>query len=129
MRITGTGNDCEVIGHTLNTYDLAGCTICMDCGARIFCPVCIQKHPTDSQALAILCLGHEERKKAMESPDNFAYVILVDYKLHTSAKPFCYDESCPCKEDQDDTSQVAQFVTDGLMTPDEATNFVKEKGI
>ena len=65
----------------------------------------------------------------MLTPDNFAYVIFVDYQLHTDAKPFCYDETCSCKEDQEAIAQVAQFVTDGLMTTDEATNFVKGKGI
>ena len=57
--ITGKGNDCEIIGHTLNTYDLAGTTTCMDCGARIFCPQCIDKHPTEPQAVPVLCPLHE----------------------------------------------------------------------
>ena len=61
--------------------------------------------------------------------DNFSIVVPVDYLLHTTEKPFCYNDRCPCKENQEDIAQVAQFVTDGLMTPDEATNFVKGKGI
>jgi hypothetical protein len=58
--ITGTGNDCEIIGHTLNTYDLAGCTTCMDCGAKIFCPTCTPNHPTDETAIPVYCPRHEE---------------------------------------------------------------------
>jgi hypothetical protein len=59
--ITGTGNDCEVLGHTLNTFDLAGCTTCIDCGVKIFCPQCIQSHPNDPQAVALLCPLHESQ--------------------------------------------------------------------
>ncbi len=29
-------SDCEIIGHTLNHFDLAGCTTCLDCGVNIF---------------------------------------------------------------------------------------------
>ena len=61
--------------------------------------------------------------------DNFSIVVPVDYRLHTPEKPFCYDETCPCKEDQDAISQVAIWVADGLMLPTEATDFVKGKGI
>ena len=59
--VTG-GNDCEVLGHTLNMFDLSGCTTCMDCGAKIFCPRCIPKHPQDDQAVPVLCERHEERQ-------------------------------------------------------------------
>ncbi len=58
--ITGTGNDCEIIGHTLSFFDLAGCTTCLDCGVFIFCPRCIANHPNDPQAVAIFCPRHEE---------------------------------------------------------------------
>ena len=61
--------------------------------------------------------------------DNFSIVVPVDYRLHTPEKSFCYDNTCPCKEDQDAISQVAAWVADGLMTPDEATEFVKGRGI
>ena len=57
--ITGTGKDCEIIGHTVSFRDLAGCTTCLSCGARIFCPRCIERHPTDENAIAILCEMHE----------------------------------------------------------------------
>jgi len=56
-----TGNDCEILGHTLRAWDLAGCTICLDCGVHIFCPRCITAHPQDATAIALLCERHEER--------------------------------------------------------------------
>jgi len=57
--ITGT-NDCELIGHTLNAYDLAGHSICIECGVRVFCPGCVQSHPQDEHAVPVPCQRHEE---------------------------------------------------------------------
>jgi hypothetical protein len=65
----------------------------------------------------------------MQAPDNFAYVVPVDYELHTPEKPFCYDATCECHEDDVLIFQVSLHVLDGLMTPDEATDFVKGQGI
>jgi len=59
--ITGTGNDCEIIGHTEGYRDLAGCTTCIDCGVKIFCPRCIEAHPTDAKAISIVCEMHESQ--------------------------------------------------------------------
>lgn len=61
--------------------------------------------------------------------DNFIPVILVDYREHTDEKPFCWDATCDCHDDQDAINQVAGFVADRLMTPEEATDFVKGRGI
>ncbi len=58
--ITGTGNDCEILGHVVNPYDLAGCTTCIDCGVHVFCPGCTPKHPTDEHAIPVCCPRHEE---------------------------------------------------------------------
>ena len=58
--ITGTGHDCEIIGHTLNYWSLSGTTTCLDCGVTIFCPQCIQVYPNDPQAQPVLCEQHEE---------------------------------------------------------------------
>src|SRR6266568_1152341 len=69
------------------------------------------------------------REDSMQIADNFAYVVPVDYLLHTPEKPFCYDETCPCKEDQEAISQVAAWVVDGLITPAEATDLVAGRGI
>ncbi len=57
--ITGT-NDCEILGHTLNAYDLAGCSTCLECGVRVFCPGCVQSHPQDEHAVPVRCQRHEE---------------------------------------------------------------------
>ena len=60
--------------------------------------------------------------------DNFIPVIPVDDQEHTDERPFCWGD-CPCHEDQEAIARVAQHVTDGLMTPEEATDFVKGRGI
>jgi hypothetical protein len=65
----------------------------------------------------------------MQPPDNFSYLIFVDHVLHTEDKPFCYSPTCECHEDEVAIFQVSLFVADGLMTPDEATDFVRGKGI
>ena len=57
--ITGA-NDCAIISHTLRVWDLAGCTICLDCGISIYCPQCISAHPQDATAIAVLCERHTE---------------------------------------------------------------------
>jgi len=61
--------------------------------------------------------------------DNFIPVIPLDYLEHTDEKPFCWNGSCLCREDQDNISLVAQQVQDGLFTLQEATDFVAGKGI
>jgi hypothetical protein len=63
----------------------------------------------------------------MLEPDNFSYVIPVEYDpLHTSDTPFCFaDPTCPCHEDSDAILRVSDAVTEGLLTPDEATRTVK----
>ena len=66
----------------------------------------------------------------MESyADNFIPVVPVDYKEHTPEKPFCWNDSCPCHEDLENIARVAQWIAEGLMTPDQATEFVKGRGI
>ncbi len=62
-----TGNDCEIFGHTLREWDLAGCSVCLDCSVNIFCPCCIAKHPQDETAIAILCERHEEPQESQVS--------------------------------------------------------------
>ena len=59
--ITG-GNDCDIIGHTLNAWDLLGCSTCIDCKARVYCPLCTKTHPQDAHAIPIFCPMHEESK-------------------------------------------------------------------
>ena len=60
-----------------------------------------------------------------DADPNFAYVIPVDYLLHTPGNPFCpVDPFCPCHEDPTLIAEVSIFVQEGLMTPEEATDFV-----
>ena len=61
--------------------------------------------------------------------DNFIPVIPVDYIEHTDEKPFCWNGSCPCHEDEEAFAAVNDAVQDGLMTPEEATDFVTGRGI
>lgn len=61
--------------------------------------------------------------------DNFIPVIPVDFVEHSATSPFCWDEKCPCHEDEEAIAEVNQAVQDGLITPTEATDFVKGKGI
>jgi hypothetical protein len=67
----------------------------------------------------------------MQFPDNFAYVILVDEHelVHTTDHPFCWNSTCACHDDQDDIAAVQQNVVDGLLTPDEATLFVRGRTV
>ena len=62
-----TGNDCAVFGHTIREWDLAGCTVCIDCGVTIFCPRCISAHPQDENALAMLCERHVSPQESQVS--------------------------------------------------------------
>jgi hypothetical protein len=48
---------------------------------------------------------------------------------HSGGKLFCWNPSCSCHEDEQYLYQVLLYVQDGLMTPQEATDFVKGKGI
>ena len=58
------------------------------------------------------------------------YVIPVDALVHTTSHPFCQDVTCPChEENQDAIAAAAQAITDGLLTPDEATRLVLGKQV
>jgi hypothetical protein len=59
--------------------------------------------------------------------DNFIPVVPADYSEHSEENPFCHDISCACHEDDEAIAAVNQAVEDGLMTPDEATDFVLGK--
>ncbi|OLB53648.1 MAG: hypothetical protein AUF64_04005 [Chloroflexi bacterium 13_1_20CM_54_36] len=56
--------------------------------------------------------------------DNFIPVVPVDHIEHTEENPFCYDAACDCHEDDEAIAAVYQAVQDGLITPEEATDFV-----
>ena len=60
--------------------------------------------------------------------DNFIPVIPSEYILHDDAHPFCaVDQTCSCHEDDEAIARVNQAVQDGLVTPEEATDFVLGK--
>ncbi len=54
------------------------------------------------------------------------YAIPVDDTYHTDDQPFCYcDPTCPChEEDQESIAMVKTWVEQGLMTPQEATQYI-----
>ncbi len=59
------------------------------------------------------------------TPNHVPVVLMEDDLAHTAERPFCFiDDQCPCHEETLLIAEVAQAVTDGLLTPDEATNFV-----
>ncbi len=52
---------------------------------------------------------------------------MEDPLIQSAEHPFCSDPTCPCHEDQELLSDVAHAVEQGLLTPTEATRFVKGK--
>ena len=56
-------------------------------------------------------------------------IPMEDDLVHTADQPICPDPICPDKNDDDLLTefarQVAPFVEDGLLTPDEATRLVQ----
>ena len=52
-------------------------------------------------------------------------IPMEDPLIHTDDSPFCADCTCPDKEDPELLAAVSQLVEDGLLTPDEATRYVK----
>ena len=48
----------------------------------------------------------------------------IDTTVHTLDKPFCYDPKCTCRENKEAINLVNSWVEQGLMTQDEATNFI-----
>lgn len=61
--------------------------------------------------------------------DNFVPVTPSDVVIHNPTTPFCPVYLCPCHEDEDAIGQVAQAVSDGLLTPQEATDFVSGRQV
>jgi len=62
--------------------------------------------------------------------DNFIPVISIeDDLLHTQEHPFCSNDTCPCREDQEALSTINAAVLNGLLTPDEATAFIQGRTV
>lgn len=52
--------------------------------------------------------------------------IVIEYEddtdfVHSDGGSFCLDPTCPCHEDTDLLTELALDVTNGLLTPEEAT--------
>lgn len=58
-------------------------------------------------------------------PINPLPVVMEDEPIHTDERPFCsIDPTCPCHSDPDLLAMVEQWITDGLMTREEAARFI-----
>jgi len=72
----------------------------------------------------------EKRKREdIMAEDTYAPIIIPmeDDLVHTDEHPFCDDPACGCHEAPVLIAGVAQEVADGLLTPQEASNFVAGK--
>ncbi|GCE18953.1 hypothetical protein [Dictyobacter kobayashii] len=56
-------------------------------------------------------------------------IIQSDYIEHTDDNPFCYDPTCPCKEDQEQIQRTNEAYQGGLLTGSEATRRVMGRSI
>lgn len=54
--------------------------------------------------------------------DNFVPVIPTDALEHTPEKPFCWNDACPCREDQDALGELAGFFQQGLVSRSDVDN-------
>ena len=56
-------------------------------------------------------------------------IPMEDDLVHTAENPVCDDPTCPDKDDEELLAEYAQqlapYVQDGLLTPDEATRLVQ----
>ena len=50
-----------------------------------------------------------------------------EHPLHTPEHPFCGDPTCICYEDPENTADLTQAITDGLLSADDATQIIKGK--
>lgn len=51
-----------------------------------------------------------------------------DELIHSSESPFCDDLGCPCHEDGEAIAQVQTWVTDGLITTEDAARIETRAG-
>jgi hypothetical protein len=48
----------------------------------------------------------------------------TDPTIHTANHPFCYDPACSCHSNQEAIQRVVQWVEEGLLTKEEATEYI-----
>lgn len=60
-------------------------------------------------------------------PFEIDYPIVIpmeDNLVHTANSPFCSDPTCPCHDDPDLIAEANVLYQDGLLTDEEAMNYV-----
>lgn len=45
--------------------------------------------------------------------------VIPGYQEHTKEQPFCWDDGCPCREDQDAIADLNGRYQDGLVSRDD----------
>ena len=63
-----------------------------------------------------------------DNDDDEYTVDIVDAPQHTPGH-MCWDTKCPCHEDQEIIGSINEYVRDGLLTPENATDIVKGRNI
>jgi hypothetical protein len=54
-------------------------------------------------------------------------IPLDDEPTHDEGGSFCSDPTCPCHEDAELIAEIAELVTDGTLTSQDATDIVNGK--
>ena len=67
---------------------------------------------------------HPTPEMGLPQEPTLSIIIPVDILLHTGATPFCPVDPCNCHEDPELLAPVTQAVSDGLLTPGEASRLV-----
>jgi hypothetical protein len=75
------------------------------------------------------CLSIEKGNIMQRHGAPFILILPEENPLHTQDHPFCYNDACPCHQDQKRIAEVHQHVQEGLLTPEEATLVVQGKTI
>jgi hypothetical protein len=71
---------------------------------------------------------HMDFEEDEEDEEGYIGVINADL-AHTDENPFCADDACDCHTDPGEVANVQQYIEDGEMTEDEATQYYYGKNI
>jgi hypothetical protein len=66
-------------------------------------------------------------QQSQQPPIEIPYEDEADL-IHTPEHPFCGDDTCWCHDDPVLIGEIADRVTSGELTPDQATDMVRGKG-
>lgn len=49
--------------------------------------------------------------------EHYIYPVLpgTDYREHTPEHPFCSEDDCPCREDEENMAQLQDWYNEGLI--------------